>query len=365
MKCINIITLQNVRNYGSALQAYATKVVFESLGVTPKFYDFKREDMRSRSTLAKSIIKNQGLKGCVKSFLWIPSWIKEDKIFPEFIDKHLDIIKGVVSESQDFTKIDCPADIYCTGSDQTWNSGWNNGILGPMFLDFAPEGAKCISYAASFGKSELDEWEKEKTKKLLSKYSFISVRESSAVKICNDLGYEAYHVLDPTLQLSGNEWRKLARKNPKDHYCLLYQLNTNKDFDQFALDFCKERGLKLLRFCNRYDKRLRPADEYALIPKVEDFIAYIDCADFVLTDSFHCTAFSINLNKQFLSFYPAEYGGRIQSILTLTKLEDRHIVDLKKPSFYSKLPEINYGNVNIILNEERVKGLAFLRNALK
>ncbi len=364
MKTIHIITLQNVANYGSVLQALATQELFKHLGLDVKFYNYKRKESISIFSKIGHFVKTQGLKGLFKSLLWFPSWIRENSIFPSFLGKYLNTIPQIVCESEDFRKLKLDADIYCTGSDQTWNSGWNNGILPPLFLDFAPANKPKIAYAASFGKSSLDENEKAQTKELLSKYSFISVRENSAVDICNDLGIKAYQVVDPTLQMTSDYWRTFSKPVKYKGYCLLYQLNSNKAFDKFAVEFCKCKGLRLVRFCHRLDKMFLPADIHLPMPQVEDFISYIDQADFVLTDSFHCSAFSSNLNKQFFSFYP-EYGGRIKSLLDLLHLENRHITDLNAIDHYENMANIDFTEVNKILDYERNKTVELLKNALR
>lgn len=361
-KKINIITLQNVHNYGSVLQALATQNIFESLGFEVKFYNYKRKEEKNIIFKFIATCKEQGIKGFMKCLVWLPSWIMEDKVFPKFIEALIHVIPQVVTDNEDFIKLGDTADIYCTGSDQTWNSGWNNGTLKPLFLDFVPEGKKRIAYAASFGKSALKDKEKVETKHLLEKYSFISVRENSGVNICKNLGLNAVQVLDPTLQMTGDYWRKLSKPVKYEKYCLLYQLNSNRAFDKFAIEFCKRKGLKLVRFCHRLDKMLLPADFHVAIPEVYDFISYIDHADFILTDSFHCTAFSANLNKQFLSFYP-EYGGRIKSILELLHLENRHLADLYNMS-YCNLSDIDYKEVNEVLNIERAKSINLLKDAV-
>ena len=363
MKTIHVITLQNVANYGSVLQALATQEFFKSLGLDVKFYNYKRKESISVFSKIGYFVKTQGVKGLVKSFFWLPSWIRESSIFPKFLEKYLHTIPQIVCESDDFKKLKLDADIYCTGSDQTWNSGWNNGILPPLFLDFAPADKPKIAYAASFGKSSLDENEKARTKELLSKYSFISVRENSAVDICNDLGIKAYQVVDPTLQMPADFWRKFSKPINCKGYCLLYQLNTNRSFDKFAIEFCKKKGLKLIRFCHRLDKMFLPADIHLPMPQVEDFISFIDHADFVLTDSFHCSAFASNLNKQFLSFLP-KYGGRIKSLLDLLHLENRHIEDLNDIGEYVNMANIDFAKVNAILEQERNKTVELLKDAV-
>lgn len=363
MPKIQVITLQNIANYGSVLQAVATQKLFEDLGFDVEFYNYKRKETLTLLARFKNNMNKQGFKGIIKSFLWMPSWIMENRIFPKFLKKYLNVIPQVVTENEDFKKLSLNADVYCTGSDQTWNSGWNGGILRPLFLDFAPQGKKRIAYAASFGKNKLEDSEKEETKKLLSKYSFVSVREDSAVEICKDLGINAIQVLDPTLQMTADFWRTFSHPVKEEHYCLLYQLNTNKNFDMFAIEFCKRKKLKLVRFCYRLDKFFLPAYRHLIMPLVENFISYIDNADFVLTDSFHCSAFSSNLNTQFLSYLP-EYGGRIQSLLNLLHLKDCQIANLMNVQAYCNLPEIDFVKVNSILKEEREKTMLLLKNAV-
>lgn len=366
-KNIYIITLQNVRNYGSVLQALATQQIFKELGWEASFFDYYKDGEKGFIKRASSYTKGNGLlTKMIKTIILIPTFIKQDHVFSSFLKESLNIIPGVVTTEDNFKRINLNADVYCTGSDQTWNSGWNDGILPPLFLSFAPQGKKCIAYAASFGKAQLDNWEKEKTKQLLSKYAAISVREESAVKMIHDLnlGIEAVHVLDPTLQIDNDYWRKFSQPIEYNKYCLLYQLNHNPEFDSFALDFAHRKGLKLLRWCNRYDQTRLSGDIKVTVPKVKDFISLIDHADFILTDSFHCTAFSCNLNRPFLSIYPNDYSSRLASLLRLTQLEERHVTTFNSND-YLNLSDIDFSKVNKILESERMKGKIFLINALK
>ena len=365
-KKIGVITLQNVRNYGSVLQALATQEIFGKLGYEAWFYDYYRKEMRGGSfSRARSYTKNSGIVSKIaKTALLVPTFYRQDRIFGHFLKRHLNTIEGKVTSEEEFKRLGFEADVYCTGSDQTWNSGWNSGILHELFLSFVPEGKRCIAYAASFGKNQLEEWEKNETKELLEKYSAISVREKSAVDIIKDLNIpvSATHVLDPTLQVDSNFWRKLSHPVKYKNYCLLYQLNHNREFDKWASEIAHKQGLKLIRWCNRYDQLRLPADIKLAVPGVEDFISMIDHADLVLTDSFHCTAFSTNLNKQFLSVYPDEYSSRLASLLKLVGLEYRHVSNLNDYNIGCK--KIDFAPVNDILDTERQKAFDFLKKAL-
>ena len=363
-KKVTVLTLQNVRNYGSALQALATQALFEQLGCEVDFFDYYRINFSSKWQRIKTWVKDKGIVAkTVYPFLLFPTFVKQDGVFRRFLCKHLHTQPKRVSTIEDFKALELKSDIYCTGSDQTWNSEWNGGILPELFLGFVPDNVKKISYAASIGKGELDEWEKEETKRFLDRYSAISVRESTAVDIINALGIDgAVHVLDPTLQMPREFWMNMARKPKEKKYLLIYQLNTNPQFDAYAREFASRKGLKLLRFCTRYDQIVKCGNSL-VIPDVEDFISYIAYAEFVITDSFHATAFSINLNTNFLSIYPNNFSSRLASILELTGLQHRHLASYDDFSFVDNF-EVDFSNANAILDIEREKAVKFLKRAI-
>ena len=365
MKTITIITLQNVRNYGSVLQALATQKIFESLGCEVGFFNYLRSNNATPWVRIKNWTNKKPLltKVLIGALLY-PTFVLQDRRFRKFLNKHLNVQEKVCTTMADFEELELTSDIYCTGSDQTWNSGWNGGILPELFLAFVPEHIKKIAYSASFGKSKLDTWEKEETCKLLARYQAVSVRESTGVDICSELGCDATHVLDPTLQLDRTFWSSYAGCRPLEYgYVLIYQLNTNKSFDRFAKEFAHRKGLRLVRFCTRIDQILKNGKSL-VVPEVQDFVRYIFHADYVITDSFHATAFSINVNTQFISIYPNDYSSRLGSILKLVGLEDRHLLSYDDFSLV-EAPAIDFSYANKILDEERAKGLDFLRRAIE
>lgn len=366
MKRISIITLHNVRNYGSALQTLATQEVFERLGCEVDFINFVREwEVSGKKQIDRWCEGFNPVKKLAYALALTPSLLRQNTVFRDFLRRRIHLQRKVYTTPEDFTRFPIRADIYCTGSDQTWNSGWNKGIIGALFLDFVPDGVKKISYAASFGKEKLDDWEKEETMRLLGRYAAISVREASGVHICDDLGiHGATQVLDPTLQVDRDFWlSQIGKRKIKEPYVLIYQLNTNPEFDRYAREFARRKKMKLVRFCLRYDQVVR-GGEPLVIPPVEEFACAIRYADYVITDSFHATAFSINMNTDFISVYPHDYGGRLESILRLTHLEHRHLKSYDDFSFVNEQP-IDFSETNQILEVEREKGWTFLKNAIK
>lgn len=297
---------------------------------------------------------------------WVlyPTFVKQDRVFLRFLSQHIHTIPGRKTIQDDFAQLPITSDVYVTGSDQTWNSAWNGGILPELFLNFVPDNVKKIAYAASMGKGELDENEKEETRLLLERYNAISVRESTAVKICNGLGIKnVVQVLDPTLQMTRDYWMQYARKPKELGYVLIYQLNTNPQFDHYAQEFARRKGLKLLRFCTRYDQMVK-CGKALVIPEVTEFISYVAHADCVITDSFHATAFSINLNTPFISIYPQEFGSRLASILELTGLLHRHLNSYDDFSFVDNT-NVDFTHANKILDTERQKTMEWMQKALE
>lgn len=140
------------------------------------------------------------------------------------------------------------------------------------------------------------------------------------------------------------------------------------EYKAFFLDtelwqFAKRKGWKLVRFCLRYDQIVRPGKSI-LIPEVTDFISLIANAGCVITDSFHGTAFCCNLNTPMICIYPNEFSSRLASLLQLTGLEQRHLKEYNDFSYVEKT-NVDFERVNSILNQERAKGVAFLKNALE
>lgn len=367
-KKVGIITLHRVVNYGSVLQTYALQEKIQDLGYKVEVIDYYPERLTMLGMLKR--IKNKGEK-FRKSFIIrniarliiLPSYIIRFNMFFNFLKKHIKMTDKVYKLHQELRNELFDFDIYCTGSDQVWNCGWNEQFDYPYYLDFAPDNKKKIAYAASFGKSELDTDEIAETKKYLSRYDSISLRELSGVKIVENLGIKnSINVLDPTLLLNGNEWRKISsNKYKNENYILVYNLNRNKKIDNYAKNLSKKTGLKVKFLSYQLHEFYKNGKIYCN-PNVEDFLALIDNAKYVITDSFHATAFSINFNTQFIIVYPGKYSTRLQSILEILNLENRVAKNEEDMSVVET--NIDFNNVNKIMLEQREKSINWLKNAL-
>lgn len=365
MMKISIITLHAVANYGSALQSYATQCIFDGMGLHTEIVDYRRKAILPETTWG--IFRNPEYSALMKLKLALiqPSSRKGREIFDRFLKTNIRMTDRLYTQDEDFVEHPIEADIYCTGSDQVWNTGWHNEIPAPFFLNYAPEGKKRIAFSASFGKEKLDEWEKPGILEYLKKYSAISVREKSAVDIINvlDGGVKVERVLDPTLTVEPEVWYKLAAEDRivKEKYILVYQLNNNKAFDRYAKQLAAKKKLKLIRLCTRYDQ-LRKTGYGIVLPKVEEFLSLIRDAEYVVTDSFHGTAFCLIFHKRFVDIYPGLYSTRLESILELTRLKCRKLEDYDDFSLIDR--PIDYTAVDEIMKKERKHTLQFLEEAI-
>ena len=352
---IDVITLHAVKNYGSVLQAFATKKLFESYGHDVHIINYVKEESKD-----ENLMKFWAGNNLIKRIIMYPTIKKWGKVFDTFCREELCVSGRKFTIDEDFESFPLNADLYCTGSDQVWNSKWNNGILKPLYLSFVPKDKFKFAFAASFGQDRLSEGEVLETKKFIDQYNYISVREDSA-KIIIEEQYGisgCVHIVDPTLCVDRFFWKKYAKpQNKQEDYILIYNLNRSSEFDKYAKKLSKLTGCKLKRLCMRYDQVLR-CGESIIIPEIFEFISLIDNAKYVLTDSFHATAFSMNMNTRPICIYPNEFGGRIESFLKMTESLQCHVQDYS--DFDVIYRDVDFDLVNKILEKERIKARGYL-----
>ncbi len=367
---INIITRHSVPNYGSLLQSYATQKIIEKLGCESEIINYTRYEERYNN-LAKTLLKGKKwdkniILRLIYKILRIPDYAKMCKKFKKYRKGFLKETKQEYGNIEELKNNIPKADIYCSGSDQIWGRIGTVNYDEAYFLDFV-ENKKCIAYASSFGKTELSKDLENNLPNLLKKYIHILVREKSAKDILQKRGIQnVKQVLDPTFLLKKQEWDELAdkaRKKEKRKYILVYQLHSNKEFDKYAKQFAKRKKIKLIRLSYSLYYIIR-SGKMLYLPTPNEFLWYFKNAEYVLTDSFHATAFSIIFNKKFIDVLPSnKTGTRIESILNLFGIEDRILKNYEDFETIDKI--INYDIVNKKLEGERKKSIDLLNNAIK
>lgn len=361
---IAVITMHAVKNYGSVLQTYATQKILQSLGHEVEIINYIREKNLNSKLLATWTQNDRGLKKIFKLVILMPTVKKWKSVFGSYLDNNIALSKNSYTSEKQLLENPIVADMFCTGSDQVWNSGWNNGIEKAFYLSFVPDTTPKFSFASSIGKTELSDDEIKKVYPLLKRYNYISVREKSALKLIKGMGLNnADFCLDPTLLLTKDDWLEHAIKTSiKKKYVLIYQLNHDEKFDKYAVEFAKRKKLELYRVCTRYDQ-IRLSGKPIVLPEVQKLISLINNAEYVLTNSFHATAFCINLNKQFVSIYPNEYSSRISDILKLLSLENRHLSNYEEYDIADKA--IDFSPVNKVLSDYRKSSIDLLKKMIE
>lgn len=367
---VAVITRHSVPNYGSLLQSYATQKAIEKLGHNSEIINYTRYEERYEN-LADTLVKGKKwdknvILRTIYKLIQTPNYSKMYKKFFEYRKDFLEETKLEYGNINELKENIPEADVYCSGSDQIWGKIGTSNYDEAYFLEFA-KGKKCIAYSSSFGKTELNEELDKNLENLLAKYSKILVRESSAKELLekrNIINVE--HVLDPTFLLSQEEWIELAQKSKKEikeKYILVYQLHDNKEFDKYAQKIAKNKNMKLLRISPSLYHITR-SGKLVYLPTQFDLLKYFMNAEYVLTDSFHATVFSIIFNKRFIDVLPFnKTGTRIESILNLLGIDSRILKNFEDMTLIDN--DINYKNVNVRLKNEREKSLRLLKDAIE
>lgn len=364
MKKVLYITRHIVSNYGSVLQAYATQEAIKKVGASPVCIDYFRTDELPENLVATRLSTSKWNKNPLTKAVFMltqkPVYALADKRFAQY-RKIVKVTERQYHTEQELRDNLPEADVYMTGSDQTWNTVVCGELDPAYFLSFVPKDRRKVAYGASFG-GKLSDSELNSVKPLLKEYESISVREDSGVKLLEKMDIKASQVLDPTFLLDKKDWEKLLPdRKTNEKYALVYQLHPNKAFDKYAGAYAKKHGLKLYRISHCFHHAVR-SGKLVLCPPVEEFLWYIKNAQVLLTDSFHGTAFAIGLNTPFLDILPSSYSERISSILTLTGCENRILKDYN--DFDTAAQPIDFDKVNAVIKSEREKSYAILQNMI-
>lgn len=367
-KEICLITRHAIVNYGSFLQTLATQDILNQNGLKVTVLDYVRDDEHYKNVtellLKKSKKWNKNvINRSIYRIVHGPDHVISGIVFEKYRKKYLNLSKRISSVAEEYNVIP-QADIYCTGSDQVWGEIGSNDLDSAYFLNFKrKENSKCISLSASFGKSAYPEERMKKFSELLKKYSDITVREDSAVKIVESVNNKAEKILDPTLIAGCEYWDKfINRKRKIPHkYVLLYQLNSNPKMDEYAEQFAKNANLPLVRVSVEFYNKTKPGKfKWCLSPF--DFLNYVKNAEYMITDSFHGTVFAMMFHVQFLEILPPEKQARNKSILKQFNLEDRILNDFNSFDFINN--HIDYSDVERLLNIEQVKSRKLILNII-
>ncbi len=358
-------------NYGSLLQNYALQTFLRSRGMKTclvRAYGGKTGNLKSS---IKYVYRTKGVGGIIKSaILFVPKRIFYKRIarknshrcFDEFRRTELNQTK-LYEDMQDLRSNPVDADFYITGSDQVWNLFCPSekdleNFIDLYFLNFGVKGVRRVACSVCICKNEIRSGCEKKLSELIKSFELVTTRERFGVEWCGRLGCKnAFYQPDPSFLLSADDYRMLYGNDksflPKGKFVLMYLLNNKCDFSVSRLKkWAKNRGLSVVYVSGNeiYLKLSLRKKLYATIPQ---WLELFDRAEFVFTNSFHGTVFSIIYNKKFLTIEQRgrwEYSNsRVHDLLDSFGLDKR--------IFTGELNQVNseivYADINKHLFEIR------------
>lgn len=374
---VAVITLPLHTNYGGLLQAYALRTAVGSLG-----HDVTVLDLKEKMPAPKGI--RAPFKYAGRAFRRLLKGSDGPEVFKEKrYARELPVLSANVSPFVrkninprmigSYTEIkEGEYDAFVVGSDQVWRPRYFDPIEDAYLAFTAGWDVRRVAYAASFGTDELEYeyMQLEACSKLLEKFEGVSVREDSAVRLCEEwLDCDrALHVLDPVMLLDTAEYQKIAAgaKNRLAKGKVVTYILDRSEEKRHVIDFVRKVSGMDVHDCSVYPYvNDRPVEERA-VPALEDWLAAFADAEFIVTDSFHGCVLAILMHKRFIAVGNSRRGmARLKSLLDMFGLDMRlvHGIDPEDDGEYF-LSEPDWGTIDGILEEKRMASMAFLKDSL-
>lgn len=384
---IGIITWFTYENFGTKLQAIALQKYLKDNKHTPILLNFEppeNEKIEEEGNILKKYknIENkkliiQKIKNKVYNFIEEIGRRKYKNELLERSRKFRDIIRDncVLSErigtSKEYINACNEMDCLLFGSDQIWNPNWFHPFY---YANYEEIVVKKVAYAPSIGVTEIKNFQKEKYRKSLETFSKIGVREKTGKQIIQEL-YEGTveHVVDPTLLHTKEEWRQIldlekTDTSTQEKYICVYFLSENTKHWKVVYTLAKREKLKVKIIPYVGTSFLRKGDVVASA-SVQDFVSIIENAQYVITDSFHATVFSVIFNREFYTLERFDsknllsQNSRIYDFLSEIELEKRILPFNTSKIDYSE--RINYNIINGKLESLIKKSKEFLNDLVE
>lgn len=356
MKKLGILTFHypENKNYGAILQSYAVLKLYEKIGLEAYLLDY-----RPYSKTLKNILKD----------IFLNSF--EAKGFKEYVKKYLKIYK---IDFENKKELNNTFNIFSVGSDQVWRERNLKEKILTYFFDFVDDNKKKIAYAASFG---VDYWEgdeklTEELKPLIKRFDYISVREESGIGICkNTFGVDnVVCVLDPTLMIDREDYQIILddwqdKSHLKKKYIAYMLLDDTEQLRNGSKKIANYLGAEINYIKGKSFNIL--GKTITLYNKVSQWLTYLKDAELVITDSFHCTVFSIIFHKKFVVVANPTRGiARLETLLEKVGLENRFFTNIDNVLESEILDkDIDYREVDKKLEVHRKYSMNFLKRALE
>ena len=349
---IGILTAVRTNNNGTDLQAYAMLKMFTGNGAEAELIDYKRIKPEKE--------KKINIKLIIKNIIKFPINFYRDFSHEQFRKKYF----ARSDRTFDSSSISfCDYKVYVTGSDQIWNMDSVHGDCN-FLLSFAGESAKKYSYAASLGRTNIEDWEKKfKLSKYLGRYNCVSVREKSGVDALRSIGIEARFDLDPLLMISASEWKKIAiAPTHSSKYIFVYLVEPNEQAIEYAINMSKINSWKVI-ICSGGIRRTKYAHTVRFVSP-EAWLGYMENAELVITNSYHGMSIAISLQTEFIIFPLkglSESNTRMKNLAEIIECP-YCFFDEKKENTYQHIDWIRAkSSIDLVKNES----LKYVNNIIK
>lgn len=357
MKKVGIMSMHRIINYGSYLQAFGLKITLEELGNCVEFVDYHYEGSFVKEPSKIEIIWNKAVRAFKTK-----NYIFAKKSFLTFQKEiHNALTQIGVTEKNYNKQLDC----LVIGSDEVFNcmQGYPVGYSRELF-GYGFEHTDVISYAASFGFTTLDRLEqagvKNEVGSLLSKFKAISVRDDNSEEIvCTLVGNPPERHLDPVLISNYGGYMKECCS--LDNFIIVYAYNGR---------LTKEEEKEIKAFAKKKNKKIVSLGFYQAIADYNikchplGVFDYFRKADFVITDTFHGTVFSIKMNTPFGTLIRESNSNKLTALLDQLHLKERAVSSIQEVyDLYDQ--KMDFSDTNRILEEERKKSIRYLQQNIQ
>lgn len=385
MKPIGLVTCYFHHNYGSMLQAYVTELIMQQLGLPFQTIACKApinymQENKILYIIKKLLIADWKMRlGKMKierakkeNPMFAKNWEIRNKAFSQFAETFFHV-SPYCKNREELTKMAENYSAFLVGSDQLWRT--DSVEHGYYTLEWVPDHIRKIAYSTSIGVKEVPWFQVEKNKRFMNRFDHIALREQSACDLVYKLtGRKVPVVLDPTLLFTGDQWLGIQQQEPLTNgkYIFCYLLGDNPSQREFIKRVKEKTGYKIVAL-QQLDEYIPSDEEFAdEAPYVgpREFLNYIRNAEYVFTDSFHCSVFSILYKKNFFTFSRFAEGAkqstntRIDNLLYITGLEDRRMTNDKTIEGVVNFKR-NFDGVDEKLNALRKSSMDYLYNAFK
>lgn len=364
---IGILTFHGSHNYGSVLQAYALSTWLKDAGHETEIINLRNAAQKRAYRVFQ--VKGKGIKRILHAAFAVknyPAAKRRAKRFEEFITQVLPLSKQAYSNGSEL-RGSTDYDVYITGSDQVWNPACQD-FESAYYLDFVPDGAKRIAYAPSLGRAEFSDEKTDLIRSLLKNIDVISCREEAGASLLRRLTDKPVSVVcDPVVLLGKKKWEAFAAPSGiKEPYILTYFLENNNGTKALLPELQRLTGYRVVSL-NEDLRDIGKGYIQAYDASPERFVGLFRDAAFVLTNSFHGTAFSTIFQRPFFTVIGPVHSAnnndsRKTDYLRGLALEDRLVSDehtTQKPL------SIDYSEAEMRMEKMRNAAAQYLMNAVE